>query len=144
MEHERSRGHAQRMPSSFNWQRSSFSYNSKQVWSHGGTACARLGVGFLPRKWMGGYVKLIKGIPYRPLRVLSFPEIKVIPLAYIEMILTSNPSKRVWPLMSCGTNSEARSRGTSIWSWPRLPLIVFADLPLHELPEFAPAGSCFA
>ncbi len=33
------------------------------------------GVGFLPRKWMGRYVKLIKGIPYRHLKVLSFPEI---------------------------------------------------------------------
>ncbi len=34
------------------------------------------GVGFLPRIWMSRYVELIKGIPYRHLRVLSFPEIK--------------------------------------------------------------------
>lgn len=34
------------------------------------------GVGFLPRKWMNGYVKFIKGISYEHIRVLSFPELK--------------------------------------------------------------------
>jgi len=34
------------------------------------------GVGFLPRRWMDGYVKMVKGIPYEHLRVLSFPELK--------------------------------------------------------------------
>ncbi|MDT5159077.1 MAG: hypothetical protein QOH51_3434 [Acidobacteriota bacterium] len=61
---------------------------------------------------------------------------QVMPLAYIEMILSSKPSKRVCPfLMSCGSNSEARSRGTSISICQRLPRIVFLDLPLRELPE---------
>src|SRR5438874_1813047 len=55
----------------------------------------------------------------------------------IKMILSSKPSKRVCPfLTSCGSKLESRSRGTSIRTWPRLPLIVFADLPLRELPEF--------
>lgn len=34
------------------------------------------GVGFLPRSWMAPYVKLVKGIAYEHLRVLSLPELK--------------------------------------------------------------------
>jgi ubiquinone/menaquinone biosynthesis C-methylase UbiE len=36
------------------------------------------GVGFLPRKWMNKYVKLIKGIPYEHYKVLSFFELKML------------------------------------------------------------------
>jgi ubiquinone/menaquinone biosynthesis C-methylase UbiE len=36
------------------------------------------GVGFLPRRWMDRYVKLIKGISYEHIKVLSFPELKVL------------------------------------------------------------------
>jgi ubiquinone/menaquinone biosynthesis C-methylase UbiE/uncharacterized protein YbaR (Trm112 family) len=34
------------------------------------------GVGFLPRRWMDRYVKMVKGISYEHLRVPSFPELK--------------------------------------------------------------------
>lgn len=34
------------------------------------------GVGFLPRRWMKPYVKLVKGISYDFIRVLSFPELR--------------------------------------------------------------------
>lgn len=34
------------------------------------------GVGFLPRKWMNGYVKLVKGISYQNIKVLSFMELR--------------------------------------------------------------------
>lgn len=36
------------------------------------------GVGFLPRRWMSRYVKLIKGIPYQYIRVLSLGELKTL------------------------------------------------------------------
>ena len=36
------------------------------------------GVGFLPRKWMNGYVKLIKGISYEHHKVLSFFGLKML------------------------------------------------------------------
>lgn len=34
------------------------------------------GVGFLPRRWMDPYVRIVKGIRYQHLRVVSFPELK--------------------------------------------------------------------
>ncbi|MFZ1819680.1 MAG: hypothetical protein WAU44_17245, partial [Nitrospira sp.] len=34
------------------------------------------GVGFLPRRWMNGYVKLVKGISYENIKVLSFMELR--------------------------------------------------------------------
>ncbi len=34
------------------------------------------GVGFLPRRWMDHYVRLIRGIPYRDIKNLSFFELK--------------------------------------------------------------------
>jgi len=34
------------------------------------------GVGFLPRKWMKSYVKMIRGISYENIHVLSFFEMK--------------------------------------------------------------------
>lgn len=34
------------------------------------------GVGFLPRRLMNGYVKLMKGLSYEHIKVLSFPELK--------------------------------------------------------------------
>ena len=59
------------------------------------------------------------------------------------MIFSSRPSKRVWFfLMSWGSNSEWRSRGTSICIWPRLPRKVFGVVPLRELPE-SPREACF-
>src|SRR5437588_5995469 len=52
------------------------------------------------------------------------------------MSFSSRPSKRVRSfLMSCGSNSEWRSRGTSICTWPRLPRRVFGMVPLRELPK---------
>lgn len=69
----------------------------------------------------------------------------LIPRAYIDNILSSKPSKRVCPfLMSRGSNQAARSRGTSISTCPRLPLIVFGDEPLRELPELLPKGACLS
>src|SRR5207244_974333 len=34
------------------------------------------GVGFLPRKWMHAYVKMVKGINYENIRVMSFMELR--------------------------------------------------------------------
>ncbi len=33
------------------------------------------GVGFLPRPWMARYVRLVRGVPYRYIRLLSLPEL---------------------------------------------------------------------
>ena len=63
-----------------------------------------------------------------------------IPRAYIEMILSSKPSKRVCPFGTiCGSKVELRSRGTSRGNSPKSPLRVLRDLQLRELPEFVPA-----
>lgn len=41
-------------------------------YSLGPEPCVRVwGVGFLPRRWMSGYVKWLRGVPYRHIRLLS-------------------------------------------------------------------------
>jgi hypothetical protein len=37
-----------------------------------------LRVGFLPRKWMNGYVKMFKGISYEHYKIVSFFELKML------------------------------------------------------------------
>ena len=69
----------------------------------------------------------------------------VIPRAYIEMILSSKPVQRVWPLATIlGSNVALRSRGVSNSSSPKSPFRVFWLFPLRELPRWCPAGSCFS
>lgn len=44
-----------------------------------------------------------------------------------------------------GSNVPARSRGTSISTWPVASVsTVLARVPLRMLPDPAPAGSCFS
>jgi aryl-phospho-beta-D-glucosidase BglC (GH1 family) len=57
----------------------------------------------------------------------------------------SSPSKRVCPsLTNCGSNTLARSFGTSICTYPCLSRRVFGVVPLRELPELSPAESYFS
>ena len=59
----------------------------------------------------------------------------VMPRAYIDRILSSNPSKRVWRFFTiCGSKLPLRSRGTSIVTSPFFPLSVFSVLPLRAFP----------
>jgi hypothetical protein len=59
----------------------------------------------------------------------------VIPRAYIDRILSSNPSNRLWCFgIICGSKVLLRSRGTSMVSWPFLPFSVFSLEPFRELP----------
>jgi hypothetical protein len=59
----------------------------------------------------------------------------VIPLAYNEMTLLVNPSRRRCPLRTvCGSNVELRSRGTSNATLPISVVTVFGDVPLRLLP----------
>ncbi|MBA2449727.1 MAG: methyltransferase domain-containing protein [Chloroflexi bacterium] len=45
-------------------------------WSLLGEPHARVwGVGFLPRRWMNRYVRLVRGVPYRLIRLVSPPEL---------------------------------------------------------------------
>ena len=52
---------------------------------------------------------------------------------------------RRWRFLTiCGVNVPARSRGTSICTWPVFSVsTVLARVPLRMLPLPAPAGSCF-
>jgi SAM-dependent methyltransferase len=46
-------------------------------WSLRGEPHVRIwGVGFLPRRWMAAYVRLIRGVPYRLIRLVSPPELE--------------------------------------------------------------------
>src|ERR1035438_9664981 len=59
----------------------------------------------------------------------------VMPRAYIDRILASNPAMRVWPLaMIRGSNVASRSRGVAISISPKSPFKVFLLFPLRRLP----------
>ncbi len=59
----------------------------------------------------------------------------VMPRAYSERILSSNPVHRVWCLGTiCGSKLPSRSRGISMGSSPNSPLSVFLLLPFRVLP----------
>jgi hypothetical protein len=45
---------------------------------------------------------------------------------------------------SFGSNEPLRSRGTATVTAPASVSTVFADVPLRELPEPRPPGSCFS
>ena len=67
------------------------------------------------------------------------------PRAYIDRILSSNPSKRVWCLLRiCGSKLPLRSRGVSTTISPNSPFTVLLVAPFRELPLLCPAGSCFS
>src|SRR5208283_5270741 len=69
----------------------------------------------------------------------------LMPRAYIDKILSSNPSKRVWCLPRiCGSKLPLRSRGVSTTNSPNSPFTVLLVAPLRELPLLCPAGSCFS
>lgn len=51
--------------------------STQNRWSLSGEPHVRAwGVGFLPRSWMSGYVRLIRGAPYRHIRLVSPVELK--------------------------------------------------------------------
>ena len=66
----------------------------------------------------------------------------VIPRAYIDRILSSNPSKRRWCFFtSWGSNVPLRSRGTSIGISPCSVTSVLSLVPLREVPLPVPCGA---
>ena len=82
--------------------------------------------------------------PYISFRCPSISRV-VMPREYIEMILSSNPVKRVWFLaIICGSKLPFRSRGVSRSISPKSPFSFFLLVPLRELPLLLPAGSCFS
>ncbi len=69
----------------------------------------------------------------------------VIPRAYIDRILSSKPSHRVWCFFTiCGSKLPLRSRGVSISNSPKSPFSVLEVVPFLEFPLLYPAGSLFS
>ena len=69
----------------------------------------------------------------------------VMPRAYNDRILSSNPAKRVCPLAtSLGSKLPCRSRGTSISTSPKSPFNCLLLTPLRLLPLLWPSGECFS
>ena len=59
----------------------------------------------------------------------------LMPRAYIDKILSSNPVQRVWFFATIsGSNVAFRSRGVSSSISPKSPFSVFFVFPLREFP----------
>jgi hypothetical protein len=69
----------------------------------------------------------------------------VIPPAYSEMIMSSSPPMRRWPLgTNRGVNEPSRSRGTSRGTGPASVYTVLGELPLRAFGSTRPIGSPFS
>jgi hypothetical protein len=68
------------------------------------------------------------------------------PLAYSDRTISSTPvSRRCRFFTICGSNVPARSRGTSICTWPVASVsTVFALVPFRTFPDSVPARPCFS
>ncbi len=73
--------------------------------------------------------------------LLQMPRISrvVIPRAYRDRILSSNPVQRVWFFLTiCGSNSPLRSRGVAISTSPKSPFSVLRVTPFRLFPLLSP------
>ncbi len=69
----------------------------------------------------------------------------VMPRAYNDKILSSNPLKRVCPFwINWGSNAPLRSRRIPISASPNSPFIVFLLVPLRRFLGRSTAGSAFS